>query len=159
MTKCSALSVREVFARTILQLDRFQTPTEAISLAWTLRNRAEDLDAIWGRSGIELSIDEARDLCHTLLADLNLSAGEKACHAHTNGNGSAATVAHADNAAFQRALVCVSMVWDGVVPDPTNGATRVHLHDRQPAWADDCEATALIGPLLFLRSAPVSVEG
>jgi len=56
-----------------------------------------------------------------------------------------------EEAAVNRALACVSLVWDGVVPDPTNGATRVHRHDSFPEWSQNCEATALIGSMLFVR--------
>ena len=148
MTKCSALSVREFFARTILLVDADQSPTETICLAWTLRNRAERMSEDGGGAG-EVSLAEAEQLSRALLEDMGVVRSPDG--AQTNGNG-ASPHPPEDGTALNRALACVSMVWDGVVADPTNGATRVHPHYEQPDWAQHCEATALIGAMLFFRA-------
>lgn len=155
MTQCSALSVRQFFARAILRIDGDQSPTETVSLAWTLRNLAEDrMEA--GSGPMEVDLARAQHLCRRLFADLGMTPpGDEA---RANGNGADAG-AFEDEAGFNRALACVSMVWDGVLPDPTNGATRVHRHDRQPEWSQDCEATALIGSMLFFRAESADTSG
>lgn len=100
----------------------------------------------------EIGMVEAEHLCHTLLADMDI-----AVHCdRTQGNGNGGAVE--DPAALDRALACVSMVWDGVVADPTNGATRAHRHDEQPDWAEHCQATALIGPMLFFCADPFEMK-
>jgi len=160
MTKSSALSVREFIARAILEIDGEQSPTETICLAWTLRNRAAHMSEGAGDPS-EIGMAEAEHLCQDLLADMGLadmwlakSPGAAAADGN-GGNGAAA----ADAAALNRALACVSMVWDGVVADPTNGATRVHLHNEEPDWAENCQATALMGAMLFFRAEPAAMKG
>jgi len=154
MTKCSALSVREFIASSIVKIGRDPSPTESICLAWILRNRAEGMREA-GCELDEIGMAEAEQLCDALLADLG---GAISCNgAKANGHGGT-HVAAEDDYALNRALVCVSMVWDGVIGDPTNGATRVHPHDEQPEWAQDCEATALIGSMLFFRAEPAGIK-
>lgn len=155
MTKCSALSVREFLSRAILQVAGDQSPTETICLAWTLRNLAERMSES-GSEPREIEMAEAERLCQRLFADMGLT--EVPNGAHANGNSADYGTA-ADQAALNRALACISMVWDGVIADPTNGATRVHPHDAQPDWAQHCEATALIGAMLFFRAEQAGFEG
>ncbi|MFP4539178.1 MAG: hypothetical protein ACLFPA_12865 [Dichotomicrobium sp.] len=160
MILCSALPVRELFAETILRGSQHQSQTELISLAWVLRNRAQYARYDTGNAGGDLALGEARHLCRAMLADLG-------CEDVTNGsridgNGRIGDNGRADagprSQAFQQALACVSLVCDGLVPDPTHGATRAHAHDTEPEWAQHCEATALIGELLFFRGAPDASE-
>lgn len=159
MTKCSALSVREFIARTILKINGAQSPTEIICLAWTLRNRAAHMGDGAGEPG-EIGMPEAEHLCQGLLADMGLAESAGAAAANGNGSGNGGNgVAAVDAVALDRALACVSMVWDGVVADPTNGATRVHLHNEEPDWAEHCQATALIGAMLFFRTGPAAMKG
>ncbi len=102
---------------------------------------------------------EAEQLSRALLEDMGVVRSRNGGDGgHTNGNG-ASEHPPEDGAAFNRALACVSMVWDGVVADPTNGATRAHPHDEQPDWAQHCEATALIGAMLFFRAETAGTKG
>lgn len=103
----------------------------------------------------EIGMAEAEQLCRTLLADMGIAG--PCDRAQRNGKGDNGGASE-DPAAFDRALACVSMVWDGVVADPTNGATRAHPHNEQPDWSEHCQATALIGPMLFFRADPVEVK-
>jgi len=132
---------REEFAHTILKCSQKGDQSELIALAWTLRNRAGTANGTAACEAVELS--------RALLADIGINAGSAP---RANGNGRAGSCL--DATAFQQALACVSLVFDGLLPDPTNGASRVHLHDQAPDWASDFEPTALIGPLMFLREDP-----
>lgn len=147
MIVCSASSIRELFAETIVQCSCEPSQTELIALAWALRNRAERLRQALGKGG-ELTAAEARELSRALLADMGIKAARRKRRA--NGNGDAGRAR--DSRTFQQALACVALVFDGLLPDPTKGASRVHRHDEEPGWADGYEATALIGALMFLRS-------
>jgi hypothetical protein len=91
---------------------------------------------------------EVSKVSEALLADVGVDVAREINGPQANGH---TTGSQHEEMAFQQALACVSLVFDGLLPDPTNGASRVHPHDQAPAWAGDCEATALIGPLLFLR--------
>jgi len=148
MSQYAPPQVLELFARTILQVRRTDTPTEAISLAWALRNRAERAHCK-KHNGRGIAPELAEQVSKALQEDMQGVSSENGSRLNgaTKPCGSGAT-----EEAFNRVLACVSMVWEGVVPDPTRGATRVHPHDQQPDWARDYEATALIGALLFFRS-------
>ncbi len=141
-----ASAIRTAFAETILKCSGARRQSELIALAWVLRNRAERLSDGADEEKI-LDPVAARNLGKALLADVGVERDGEANAA--NGNGHAGY--DDDMMAFHQALACVSLVFDGLVPDPTHGASRVHPHDQAPCWARDFEATALIGPLLFLR--------
>lgn len=149
MSQYASPEVLELFARTILQVRRTNTPTEAISLAWTLRNRAERADGTSSVNGCGIEQELAEQVSTALQDDMQGASSED--RARLNGEAQPCRNGAGDDA-FNRVLACVSMVWEGVVPDPTHGATRVHPHDQQPDWALDYEATALIGALLFFRA-------
>ena len=134
-------TIHDILADAVLRGSRTRGQSELIALAWTLRNRAER--AIPGAESVVLDPAQAREFGQRLLADAGV---ENEPEALTNGKAQ-----HHDEMAYQQALACVSLVFDGLVPDPTSGATRVHPHDQAPCWAEDFEATALIGPLMFLR--------
>ncbi len=146
----TASAVREAFAEAILGCSQTGNQSELIALAWTLRNRAEQMCS---KTQDETGLDAitARQLAQSLLADVGIEAQRSA-----NGNGRAR---YTENSiAFDQALACVSLVLDGLLPDPTDGASRVHPHDQAPPWAKDFEATALIGPLMFLRERPETAQ-
>ena len=145
MISCSASLIRKLFAETIIHGSPERSQTELIALAWTLRNRAERARPENGDETGALSEDDAREMASAMLADLGFGADAP----RSNGNGHAPHLP--EERIFQQALACVALVCDGLLPDPTNGASRVHPHDVEPAWAEDCEATALIGTLMFLR--------
>lgn len=154
MILCSALPVRELFAETILRGSQHHSQTELISLAWVLRNRAQHARYDSGDADSDLELGEARRLCCGMLADLGCEDVQNGSRIGGNGNAEF----RPDSQAFQQALACISLVCDGLVPDPTHGATRAHAHDMEPEWARHCEATALIGELLFFRGAPDAPE-
>jgi len=143
--------IRQLFAETILKGGQSPSQTELIALAWTLRNRAEQAKHGGGTAEKGMAEVEAQNVCQALLSEIGAGGDRPRVYTNGNGNGHAADAATQDSR-FQQALACVSLVCDGLVPDPTGGATRVHRHDAAPGWASDCEATALIGDLLFLRS-------
>ncbi|WP_147361534.1 hypothetical protein [Dichotomicrobium thermohalophilum] len=143
-----------MFAEAILKCSHTHGQSELIALAWTLRNNVERAKHA-ADDEIILDPAEARELSRSLLADVG--ADDAPRPAEVQGNGQADP--QHDEMAFQQALACVSLVFDGLLPDPTNGASRVHPHDQAPAWANEFEATALIGPLLFLRECSGSEEG
>jgi len=139
MLASPASAVRELFADVVLRCRQTGGQSELIALAWALRNRA---------GGANVTTEsEAGDVGRALLADIGIEPQPEGHPA--NGNGHAAS--WHDQTDFQQALACVSLVFDGLLPDPTHGASRVHPHDQAPAWANDFEPTALIGPLMFLR--------
>jgi len=142
-----------MFAKTILRSCHGPTQSELIALAWVLRNRATQYDTA-AHAGTELNDAQAQQMALELGKDL----GSEPCKngASHSGNGDA-RASHGE-LAFQQALACVSLVFDGLVPDPTNGANRVHLHDRAPSWAQGCESAALIGSLLLLREDQPSTQ-
>lgn len=154
MLTSSASAIRETLAGTVLKCAQTQGQSELIALAWALRNRVERT-----RNGADdeavPDAEEVSRVSQALLADISAEAAPESSKAH--GNGHAKNLPH-DEMAFQQALACVSLVFDGLLPDPTNGASRVHPHDQAPAWAGHCEATALIGPLLFLRESSDSED-
>jgi hypothetical protein len=140
-----ASAVHDMLADAILRSSRTQSQSELIALAWTLRNGLErarpDADAL------TLDPEQARKLTESLMTDTQ--AASVSCEQTTPTNCDARE-AYTDMT-FRQALACVSLVFDGLVPDPTHGATRAHPHDQMPNWSKDFEATALIGPLMFLR--------
>jgi len=136
-----------MFAETILRCSQASTQSELIALAWVLRNRAEHT-ALSKDASSELDATQARQMAWGLLGDIGLEASGNGASQTNNGSAGAW---HGD-VSFQQALACVSLVFDGLVPDPTSGANRVHLHDQAPDWSQDCESAALIGSLLFLRA-------
>ena len=141
MISCSASLIRKLFAETIIHGSPEGSQTELIALAWTLRNRAE---LVWSETGVLREAD-ARQMASLMLADLGFGAETP----QSNGNGHAAHLP--EDRTFQQALAFVALVCDGLLPDPTNGASRVHPHNVEPDWAGACEATALIGSLMFFR--------
>jgi len=145
MISCSASLIRKLFAETIIHGSPERSQTELIALAWTLRNRAERMQSENGDETGALSEADAREMASGMLSDLGFGVDAP----RTSGNGHAAHFP--EERIFQQALACVALVCDGLLPDPTNGANRVHPHDVEPDWAGDCEATALIGSLMFLR--------
>jgi len=149
MSEYASPHVMELFARTILQVRRTDTPTEAISLAWALRNRAERAHFKKRANGRGIAAELAEQVSKALQDDMEGVSSKNG--SRLNGAPQPCGSGGSEEA-FNRVLACVSMVWEGVVPDPTHGATRVHPHDQQPQWALDYEATALIGSLLFFRS-------
>lgn len=147
MLASSASAIRETLAETLLRCAQTQSQSELIALAWTLRNRVE---RAVNNASDEAFLDPAEVLkvSEALLADVGVDVAREINGPQANGH---TTGSQDEEMAFRQALACVSLVFDGLIPDPTNGASRVHPHDQAPAWAGDCEATALIGPLLFLR--------
>jgi len=143
-----ASAVHDMLADAILRSSRTQSQSELIALAWTLRNNVERArpDADTGA----LDPEQARGLTESLITDTK--AETVSCGPTNQTNGHAGE--HYSDMTFRQALACVSLVFDGLVPDPTHGATRVHPHDQMPCWSKDFEATALIGPLMFLRERP-----
>jgi len=97
----------------------------------------------------ELSLERASEVCQGLRTDMGL---EPCAHDQKHKSNGKDVFGPTSDKRFQQALTCVSLVFDGAVPDPTNGASRVHPHDQQPAWAQSCEPTALIGDLLFFKT-------
>jgi len=142
----SASDIRACFAEAIQKCSHTGSQSELIALAWTLRNRAASTADGTALDG-GITRVEALELSRGLLADVGADAViEPPC---ANG-GEHTSLPHAETG-LQQAIACVSLVFDGLLPDPTNGASRVHPHDQAPDWADDFQATALIGPLMFLR--------
>jgi hypothetical protein len=73
--------------------------------------------------------------------------------------------APASRALRAAAEAALARAYSGEAADPTKGATELHRHEEAPDWAERLEATALIGPYLFLaapspapaaRAAPVA---
>lgn len=150
-----ASAIRESFAHAIVRCSQTGRQSELIALAWTLRNRAQlSRGGVGDAKSESLNENDARKLASGLLSDMGLVSA--APTVSSNGNGHAEHT-HGDTT-LQQAMACVALVFDGLVPDPTHGASRVHRHDEEPSWANDCEATALIGPLLFFRECYVDTR-
>jgi len=141
-----ASAIKNRLAETILRCSQAGGQSELIALAWSLRNRAQTVLG-HGNDARPISEADAESLTRAMFTDVGLDTAEAAGRQNGHGRAAGAT----DSVAFQQAQACISLVFDGLVPDPTNGASRVHRHDQEPCWANACEATALIGPLMFLR--------
>lgn len=137
--------VLRLLAQGLYLAGRQASPTEMLCLAWVLRNRMKALPQCSADSKTAPDeLAQARTACCGLLEDLDANPAEL----QTLQSGF-------NDFAFCRAFGYVCLVWEGTVPDPTGGATRLHRHDRQPVWATAANPTALIGPFIFFRPEPL----
>jgi hypothetical protein len=136
-----------LFADTINRVSRCEIAGEVISLAWTMRNRLNELRGLDGDGTPHLL---AIRVCDEVLVDVGI--GHNGTHPVVQ-HRPCLVVASNSRTTAKRDLVeaYVRMVWEGLLPDPTQGASRVQHHEHKSRLDRAWEPTALIGALLFFR--------
>jgi spore germination cell wall hydrolase CwlJ-like protein len=134
---------RDILARTLWGEARGEGQMGQIAVAWTIRNRVNDGKAKswWGEG----------------YAGVCLAPSQFSCWNKNDPNYpflSGISQIHAGE--LSRCRKAADAVVDGVVSDPTGGATHYYAASmrKAPAWADRAKQTALIGNHLFFKDVP-----
>lgn len=137
----------DLFVTTIGRVSRCEIAGEVICLAWTMRNRIGEL-----RGNADASRDLVRYVCDELLEDIGMRDHANGVHQHSQYKVASVSAANGSGT-VKRDLIAayVRLVWEGLLPDPTNGASRAQHHEHASQLDRAWEPTALIGALLFFR--------
>ncbi|MGH8384021.1 MAG: cell wall hydrolase [Pseudomonas sp.] len=134
---------RDILARTIWGEARGESPAGKVAVAWTIRNRVFDgKEKSWwgeGYAGVcqrpyQFSCWNRNDPNHPFLSGVRQVPFRE----------------------LAQARIAADQVIDGLVPDPTGGATHYYAVSMKtpPAWAAKAKQTLKLGGHVFLKDVP-----
>ena len=125
----------EMVARTVFGEARGESVRGQEAVAWTIRNRVER-PRWWGKDLISVCRRPYQYSCW-LPDDPNLAVLKAGTF---------------DHPAFRVAWAVATYVLEGLVEDPTHGATHYHTLGVRPSWADSLEVVLELGRHRFYRA-------